>query len=375
VLCFALIRQFAFAPDPHTIAAHCEKRRAEFAKSGRLPRLAAFPVLSESKRAFKAEGTWKDELKNREYKVTKSLTDATFIISKQQNFARLPGQQLCTDTQFFNHIPGQGAMVDKFKLVRLLADYKEHHPSFDLDGFAPRTYLVTERDHCEEFMGVVEKDAELNDGKQPVQWIQKMRGKENGKGITLLAKTDTDVMLQRYKSGRTCPSAIMQRYIHDPLLINGHKCDFRVYAFVATTAPFHAYFHPRFYMKCSPEPYSPLSTDKAGALSNQQQMKKKKGVNQNDYIWDTAQLQDYLVKNKIAAADWVETKLRPMMKQKLAHVLRAARPKMEKEAGYFAVYGADMMLDSQLNLWLIEVNFSPGLYLTSEVRTVITKKV
>jgi hypothetical protein len=264
-------------------------------------------------------------------------------------------------------------MVDKFQLVRLLADYK--HPSFELDSFAPRTYLVTEQDHCEEFMQVLEKDALLDDGKQPVQWIQKKRGKENGKGITLLSKTDTDLMLQQYRSRHACPKAIMQRYIHDPLLINGHKCDFRVYAFIATTVPFHAFFHPRFYMKCSPEPYSPLSTDKAGALSNQQQMKKKKGVNQDDFIWDEARFQKYLIDKKIAAPDWVATKLRPMMKQKLAHVLRAASPKMAKQGGYFAVYGADMMLDTSLNLWLIEVNFSPGLYLTSSVRTVITRKV
>jgi hypothetical protein len=33
---------------------------------------------------------------------------------------------------------------------------------------------------------------------------------------------------------------------------------------------------------------------------------------------------------------------------------------IQKKRGQFAVYGADMMLDEDLNLWLIEVNFSPG---------------
>ena len=34
-----------------------------------------------------------------------------------------------------------------------------------------------------------------------------------------------------------------------------------------------------------------------------------------------------------------------------------------------------MMLDSDLNLWLFEMNPSPGLYTTSKVRTASTKRV
>jgi hypothetical protein len=282
--------------DTAVVGDRCAKRAKQAARDAAkiegkklsLSRTVAFPVLSSSKKAFKAEQAWKNDMKARGYKTVEPAL-ATFLISKQPRHDKLPGGKLCSGTQFFNHIEGQSAFVDKFLLIRLLAEYQANvDKSFDINAFSPRTYLLSDADHCDAAMKVLGAAQET---KGVVQWIRKKRGAENGKGIKLLDAGDVSSMYKDYqkkvelsklkkqekKAGgeraSNCNEVILQRYIHNPLLIKGHKCDFRVYAFVASTSPaLLSFFHPRFYMKCSPEKYSPMSTDKAAGLSNQQQM-------------------------------------------------------------------------------------------------------
>ena len=47
-----------FVQEPY----HCQERLLQLGAIGPLPKTAAFPVLSRSRHAFKAEKTWKDEL-------------------------------------------------------------------------------------------------------------------------------------------------------------------------------------------------------------------------------------------------------------------------------------------------------------------------
>ena len=53
-----------------------------------------------------------------------------------------------------------------------------------------------------------------------------------------------------YQNGSLCGSIykniVMQRYISNPLLIEGHKFDFRIYMLVASTNPLIVYYHDGF---------------------------------------------------------------------------------------------------------------------------------
>jgi len=113
--------------------------------------------------------------------------------------------------QKVNHFPGTWELGRKDRLYRNISKMRRKHgDSFDILPFAfelPGDY--------DEFV----KDWE----RRPNQWyIIKPRSSSRGRGIKLLKKL-SDV--EKKKSGvREC---IVQRYIKDPLLINGYKFDMR----------------------------------------------------------------------------------------------------------------------------------------------------
>lgn len=67
-----------------------------------------------------------------------------------------------------------------------------------------------------------------------------------------------------YSNGKLCgelPEAtVMQRYIADPLLLEGHKFDFRIYMLIASTNPLIVYYHDGF-LRLSLHFYSKNSTE------------------------------------------------------------------------------------------------------------------
>merc|ERR1712066_531870 len=55
-----------------------------------------------------------------------------------------------------------------------------------------------------------------------------------------------------------------------------------------------------------------------------------------------------------------EKKLWPQMCSIVEHTLRSIQDKLTPRAESFELYGFDLMLDESMNLWLLEVNLSPG---------------
>ena len=77
-------------------------------------------------------------------------------------------------------------------------------------------------------------------------------------------KRETEIK-KTFDSGRKCGEVtgeptVMQKYIADPLLIEGHKFDFRIYLLIASTNPLIAYYHDGF-LRLSLHLYDKDSTD------------------------------------------------------------------------------------------------------------------
>lgn len=57
---------------------------------------------------------------------------------------------------------------------------------------------------------------------------------------------------------------------------------------------------------------------------------------------------------------WVE------IKKIIKHVIMAGYPKLEKKRGQYELLGVDILLDSNLKPYLLEINTNPALFVDTE---------
>jgi len=60
---------------------------------------------------------------------------------------------------------------------------------------------------------------------------------------------------------------IAQKYVSNPLTVDGHKFDFRIYMLIASTDPLIAYYHDGF-LRISLSKYTKNSTEKSTHFTN-----------------------------------------------------------------------------------------------------------
>ena len=122
-----------------------------------------------------------------------------------------------------------------------------------------------------------------------------------------------------YQNGSLCGNVsdnlIVQHYIHNPLLLYGHKFDFRMYMVIASTNPVIAYYHDGF-LRVSLHEYDVNSQDKG--------------------------------------------------KKAMIHLIRLTQEPFLVRSSIYELFGVDFMLDENLNLWFIESNSAPMLVGGSE---------
>ena len=191
---------------------------------------------------------------------------------------------------------------------------------------------------------------------------------------------EEDALRRDYGDGELCgtfrKNYIVQYYIHNPLLINGRKFDFRMYMLIVSTDPLMAYYHDGF-LRVSLAAYDAKSHEKKVLLTNlalsQQIYNDVKGGNLYQGMdeeqlkvaqqWSFDRLQEYLLKEGIIGdPNWLDNYLRPEFKKAMVHLLRLSHYTFLEDSTLFELYGVDFMLDSNLNLWFIEANSSPALH-------------
>jgi len=195
-----------------------------------------------------------------------------------------------------------------------------------------------------------------------------------------------------YENGQSCGKKPMdwqmQRYILNPLLLYGHKFDFRVYMLVASTNPLIVYYHDGF-LKLSVHIYDRNSTNKAVHLSNTEISKdvfeKAKneswlGMNETELrkfqTWTFSRLQGYLLHTgMVKDENWIENNLRVQMKTAMVHMIRMTKRFFLKRSQSYELFGIDFVLDENLKLWLIEANSSPMMEATTEEREKLLVKM
>lgn len=292
----------------------------------------------------------KNAFKRAGFKRTKKFAQMNMLWGKHMkynDYSKLNDNQRC------NHFPGSWALGRKDNLHRHLTNMKRRFgSSFD---FFPHSYLLPED------KGLLQQDMD----KSPQNlYILKPRASSCGRGIKVIQRMD---QIKR----KEC---LVQRYIADPFLIEGKKWDLRLYVVVTSMDPLVIYMFDDGLTRFATEKYNKKKlnnrfihltnysinknskkfdknkdsgNDMFGSKWSIKALKRyfqQQGINDR-HLWKS--IEDLIIKTMIA----VEPKINSLVKR---HVTTKSNPCYE-------VFGFDVMVDSKLKPWIIEVNVSPSL--------------
>ncbi|GLV38952.1 Tubulin tyrosine ligase-like 5 [Carabus blaptoides fortunei] len=260
--------------------------------------------------------------------------------------------------QFINHIPKGSAICRKDNLARYLRCMKKVYGS--IYDFSPHGYnlpleytkLAAECSRIRALAAKDDEDLELQD-ESPV-WIYKPVSQSQGRGIFLFRKL-SDLTYDA--------NAIVQRYIEKPLLIGGYKFDLRLYVCVPSYHPVTIYMYregltrfgtDKFSLNDLRNPFRHLTNSSLNKLGpGYSEMKDRIG---SGCKWTLRQLRIYF--QQAGISDWLLWQRISclVVLTVLSHVTQ-----VPPTVNCFEFFGFDVLVDSTLRPWLLEVNLSPAL--------------
>ncbi|XP_010625979.1 inactive polyglycylase TTLL10 isoform X2 [Fukomys damarensis] len=244
-----------------------------------------------------------------------------------------------------------------------------------MEDFFPETYRLDISNERQTFFALFDETQ---------IWICKPTASNKGKGIFLIrsqeelailqAKTHStkDGPLHSKTSFRGPQARVVQRYIQNPLLLNGKKFDVRSYLPIACAVPYMVFFGHG-YARLTLNLYDPHSSDLSGHLTNQFMQKQSPlyMLLKEDTVWSMDHLNHYIndkfQRTKGLPRDWVFTTFTRRMQQIMTHCFLAVKSKLERKLGYFDLIGCDFLIDENFKVWLLEMNSNPALHTNCEV--------
>uniref|UniRef100_A0A8C8ZI74 Tubulin tyrosine ligase like 10 n=1 Tax=Prolemur simus TaxID=1328070 RepID=A0A8C8ZI74_PROSS len=228
-----------------------------------------------------------------------------------------------------------------------------------MEEFFPETYRLDNRDEREAFFT-------LFDG------IFLLRNQEEVAALQAKTQSTEDDPIYRRMPFRAPQARVVQRYIQNPLLLEGKKFDVRSYLVIACATPYMVFF-AHGYARLTLNLYDPHSCDLSGHLTNQFMQKKSPlyVLLKEDTVWSMDHLNRYINDNfrkvKGLPRDWVFTTFTKRMQQIMAQCFLAVKSKLECKLGYFDLIGCDFLIDENFKVWLLEMNSNPALHTNCEV--------
>jgi hypothetical protein len=291
--------------------------------------------------------------------------------------------------QMYNHIYGGAELNKKSQFAQNYQEYiwKNDASPQCVQEFMPESYLLNRKVQCKIFFEYLDSEEYKAEKEKNTYVFFKKKGAAShaGRGVFLFNEESEQELREEYKNGKKCgevkKNVQMQRYIQSPLLLYGHKFDFRVYMLIVSLNPLIVYYHDGF-LKLSLHDYSRNSTNRAAHLANTELSKKIfqqarnggwNGMNETEVrrfqTWMYSRLHSYLLEqNKTTDPNWLDTSLRPQMQKIMIHVIRAASHGFVRRSNIYELYGVDFIIDDNLKVWFIEANSSPSFESTTKER-------
>jgi len=186
-------------------------------------------------------------------------------------------------------------------------------------------------------------------------WIVKPGSNSKGNGIMCM-RSLPDIL---HHCGQGT-ARVVQKYIERPLLIcSGRKFDIRQWVLVRSFKPLEAYVFSECYLRLCNEPFD------LGDLSNRHRHISNWAVNKHGkLVTEGAVVSLTGFETELRAAGcrdgyWSEV-LRPKVEAIVLHCLEAVQHTVVQRSTCFELYGFDVMIDEDLQPWLLEVNLSPA---------------
>ncbi|CAK93295.1 unnamed protein product (macronuclear) [Paramecium tetraurelia] len=201
-------------------------------------------------------------------------------------------------------------------------------------------------------------------GDNKTAWIMKPIGKSQGRGIFLFNKiSQISQWKNQVKFNPENPSAesyIVQRYIADPLLIGGKKFDTRIYLLCTSYSPLTLYLYRTGFARFTHHRYDNEDITNAYVhLTNVAIQKNSENYDEKlGGKWDLQKLKLFLM------TKYGQDKVQECfynVQQLMIKSLQAVQKIIINDKHCFELYGFDILFDSQLKPWLLEVNASPSM--------------
>jgi tubulin polyglutamylase TTLL5 len=256
--------------------------------------------------------------------------------------------------QRINHFPNSFEITRKDKMCSNLMKMRAKH-GMEHFGFFPETYVMPNEynDFCLKYR----HDKET-------KWIVKPSNSSQGRGIHIL---ESFIGL---KTGESC---VVSRFIHNPLLINDLKFDLRIYVLVTSFEPLKIYVYDEGLARFASEKYSSFcSSNKFSFLTNYSINKQNEKYIQNENLdhdnighkWSLSALIKYLEASSVDGSVLISKIYDLIIKTIItaeSTVVGLVRKYNLSRNNCFDLFGFDVLIDSCLKPWLLEVNLSPSL--------------
>jgi len=318
-----------------------------------------------------------------DWRVTDDPHNATILWTRSGPQDIDPDSMNLGGGQLWSLVEGTEVMTDKAELHKLLASVNETR-------LQPETYVLGEKSECEMFFRTAAERPDF-------VWVSKEPGQSQGDGIVVNPKVedlrkdwlvDPEATVENLECKRRGveDELVLQRYIIDPLLLEGKKMEIRTYWIIASVEPFLIFYHDGTVRLTTTDYEENDWTNPLIHITNTKQQKEADPnyyQTENQRKWTVQQLGAYLLlENKIKNdTDWLNNYLRPTLKQIISTVASASHPillskkKRKGWDGKFELLGMDVILDSKLHPWLTEIQMGPGISRDPGVKEVVLPRM
>ncbi|KAI1721209.1 tubulin-tyrosine ligase family domain-containing protein [Ditylenchus destructor] len=300
-----------------------------------------FKIVDESKTWF---GYWGRHLKSAQYKQIK------------------PYQKV-------NHFPGAFHLGRKDRLWQHLSEMMD---LFDDDTYCimPHTYVLP-------------KDAKRLRAYLSIPTIRhvilKPPASARGTGISIES---------RFSAIPSKTSLIAQHYIETPLLINGSKFDLRLYVYVTSLDPLRVYIYEKGLVRFASVPYSSSLASYSNQYMHLTNYSINKTAHENAGVeepvpkWALSEFWTYLEKQGYDS-EGLKTDIKSLALKAITACEKHIREHQAEHSDHpfvsHELFGMDVLIDTCLRPWLIEMNISPSLHSATpidvEVKAPLAKDV